>query len=116
MPDQVPPAASSRCRPGIRISSVASGWQDFVADGRGAISADGRTITPLRWSTPLRDYAQVGPARVATKAEVNWHPDSGAWTYGEFALTSLAYNVVNRGRPVDQEAHRPMIGHRSETR
>jgi len=32
---------------------------DFVADGRGAISADGRTITPLRWSTPLRDYAQV---------------------------------------------------------
>lgn len=89
---------------------------DFVADGRGAISADGRTITPLRWSTPLRDYAQVGPARVATKAEVNWHPDSGAWTFGKFALTSLAYNVVNRGRPADQEAHRPMIGHRSETR
>jgi hypothetical protein len=32
---------------------------DFVADGRGAISPDGRTITPLRWSTPLRDYAHV---------------------------------------------------------
>jgi len=69
---------------------------DFVADGRGSMSPDGVTLTPLRWSTPLHDYAQVGPARVATKAEARWHPDSGAWTYGEFELTSLAYNVANR--------------------
>ena len=69
---------------------------DFVADGRGGLSADGRTITPIRWSTPLRDYAQIGPARVATKAEVIWHPASGAWAYGEFELVSLAYNVANR--------------------
>lgn len=89
---------------------------DFVADGRGAISPDGHTITPLRWSTPLRGYAQVGPARVATKAEVRWHPDSGAWTYGEFALTSLAYNVANRRQPAEQGADRPLIGHRSRTR
>ena len=71
---------------------------DFVADGRGTVSPDGHTVTPLRWSTPLRGYAQVGPARVATKAEVRWHPDSGDWTYGEFELTSLAYNVARRGR------------------
>lgn len=76
---------------------------DFVADGRGATSPDGRTITPLRWSTPLHAYAQVGPARVATKAEVKWHPASGAWTYGEFELTSLAYNVASRSRPVEQQ-------------
>ncbi|MDQ2709770.1 MAG: hypothetical protein M3Z25_20025 [Actinomycetota bacterium] len=73
---------------------------DFVADGRSAMSADGRSLTPLRWSTPLRDYAQLGPARVATKAEVKWHPQSGAWTYGEFELTSLAYNVADTGTPV----------------
>jgi hypothetical protein len=76
---------------------------DFVADGRGGMSPDGHTLTPMRWSTPLRDYAQVGPARVATKAEVRWHPDSGTWDYGEFELTSLVYNVANRrpstGRP-----------------
>ena len=41
-------------------------------------------------------YAQVGPARVATKTVVKWHPDSGAWTYGAFALTSLAYYEANR--------------------
>lgn len=76
---------------------------DFVADGRGAMSADGRTITPLRWSTPLRDYAQVGPARVATRADVTWHPESGAWTYGEFVLTSLAYNIATRRRATDRK-------------
>ncbi|AZI58936.1 hypothetical protein EH165_13095 [Nakamurella antarctica] len=50
---------------------------DFVADGRGAMSSDGTTITPMRWTTPMHDYAEVGQARVATKAEVRWHPESG---------------------------------------
>ncbi len=67
---------------------------DFVSDDRNATSTDGRSCTPLRWSTPLRDYAEVGPARVPTRAEVRWHPDAGAWTYGEFELTSLAYDVA----------------------
>lgn len=74
---------------------------DFVADGRGGLSSDGQTLTPMRWSTPLRDYAQVGPVQVATRAEVIWHPASGAWTYGEFELTSLAYNVLNRRSSAD---------------
>lgn len=69
---------------------------DFVTDDRAAGSSDGRTFTRMRWTTPVRDYARVGPARVPTKAETRWHPDSGAWTYGEFELTSLAYNVARR--------------------
>ncbi|MET3808319.1 putative membrane protein YphA (DoxX/SURF4 family) [Nakamurella sp. UYEF19] len=89
---------------------------DFVADGRGAMSADGRSITPLRWSTPLRDYAQVGPARVATRAAVNWQPDSGTWTYGEFELLSLAYNVARRNRATPERRDRPKIGHSNQTR
>jgi membrane protease YdiL (CAAX protease family) len=87
---------------------------DFVADGRGAVSADGRTVTPMRWSTPVRDYAQVGPARVATKAEVMWHPESGDWTYGEFELTSLAYNVARRSRAVGRPAGHPYEGSQKE--
>lgn len=66
---------------------------DFGSDDRSIGSPDGRTMTRMRWTTPVRSYAQVGPARVATKADVLWHPDSGAWSYGEFELTSLAYNV-----------------------
>jgi hypothetical protein len=66
---------------------------DFSSEDRLAGSPDGRTYARLRWSTPLRDYAQVGPARVATRGEAVWHPASGAYAYGEFELTSLAYNV-----------------------
>lgn len=70
---------------------------DFVSDDRSATSTDGRNFTPLRWSTPLREYAQVGPARVPTRTDVRWQPDSGDWTYGEFELTSLTYNTAPRG-------------------
>ncbi len=66
---------------------------DFVSDDRTALSPDGLQYLPMRWTTPAHDYADVGPARVATRAETTWHPESGAWTYGEFRLDSLAYNV-----------------------
>jgi hypothetical protein len=66
---------------------------DFGSDDRAAGSSDGRTFTPMRWTTPARDYTQVGPVRVATRAETLWHPTTGAWSYGEFELTSLHYNV-----------------------
>ncbi|MBK9797900.1 MAG: hypothetical protein IPP58_15740 [Holophagaceae bacterium] len=67
---------------------------DFVSDDRSAGSPDGSTFTRMRWTTPLSNYAKVGPARVATRGETVWHSASGAWTYGEFDLVSLAYNVV----------------------
>jgi len=66
---------------------------DFVSDDRTAISPGGREYIPMRWTTPAHDYADVGPARVATRAEVRWNSGDGPWTYGEFALGSLAYNV-----------------------
>ena len=79
---------------------------DFASDDRAASSPDGRIFTPQRWTTPVCDYAAVGPARVPTKAETRWHPDSGAWTYGEFALTSLAYNMAHRN-PADRRTVQP---------
>jgi len=67
---------------------------DFASDDRSSGSPDGGTFTRVRWTTPLSNYAEVGPARVATRGETLWHPASGAWTYGEFDLVSLAYNEV----------------------
>jgi len=66
---------------------------DFASDDRSAGSPDGTTFTRMRWTTPMRDYAQVGPARVATRGDAVWHPASGAYAYGEFELISLAYNL-----------------------
>ena len=67
---------------------------DFSSEDRLAGSPDGRTFTPLRWTTPLRNYAQMGPVRVATHGEAVWHPASGPYAYGEFELRSLAYNLA----------------------
>lgn len=66
---------------------------DFASDDRNP-SPDGSTVAPTRWTTPLRDYGQVGAARLPRKAETRWHPSSGAWTYGEFELRSVVYNGV----------------------
>jgi hypothetical protein len=86
---------------------------DFISDDRAAGSADGRTFTRLRWTTPVHDYARVGPARVPTRAETKWHPDTGAWTYGEFELTSLIYNVAPRQAAIDRPAPTVEIGPRA---
>lgn len=63
---------------------------DFSSDDR---NPDPRGLAPpTRWTTPARDYGQVGPARVLRHAETHWHPRSGEWSYGEFALQTLTYN------------------------
>jgi hypothetical protein len=64
---------------------------DFESEDRSA-DPDGQS-GPQRWTTPVSAYARVGPARVAQTAEVRWHPATGAWTYGEFTLTDLAWNT-----------------------
>jgi hypothetical protein len=68
---------------------------DFLSDDRLSLAPDGTTLTPMRWSTPVGGYAQMGPARVATHGEAVWHAGAGAYAYGEFELGSLAYNVEN---------------------
>jgi len=70
---------------------------DFSSDDRNP-APDGSTAGPTRWTTPVRDYRRIGPARVFRTAEARWHPATGAWTYGEFTLASLAYNVGPRRR------------------
>jgi hypothetical protein len=67
---------------------------DFDSDDRIAVSADGRSMTSARWSTPISDYIEFAGVRVPHRAQVRWHPQAGSWTYGEFELTSLACNVT----------------------
>jgi hypothetical protein len=71
---------------------------DFVSDDRLRSSADGARFTPTRWSTPTGTYRTFGNRRVGTKGEARWHapmPD-GPFTYLEFELTAIAYNVRSR--------------------
>mgnify|MGYP000145872052 CR=1 FL=1 len=66
---------------------------NFVADGRGAASADGKSFTAMRWSTPLRDYRTFGSHRVMSRGEGVWHAPTGNYAYLRFELDAIEYNV-----------------------
>jgi hypothetical protein len=66
---------------------------NFISDDRLAASADGRTMTPMRWSTPLSDYRAFGLHRLASRGEGRWHAPDGEYVYLDLVLDDIAYNV-----------------------
>lgn len=64
---------------------------DFISEDRFQ-SADGRTHTPYRWSTPVGKYRDFGGRRVFTEGEALWHPPEGGFSYGKFVLQKIEYN------------------------
>lgn len=67
---------------------------DFVSDDRLAGSPDGKSFTPMRWSTPLRDYATFGSHYLSGYGAGRWHPkDAPAYDYIQISLKSIRYNV-----------------------
>lgn len=68
---------------------------DFVSDDRLAGSADGRTFTRMRWTTPLGPYRSFGPHTLAGGGAGRWHPASGeAYDYIQMAFGDIRYNVA----------------------
>ncbi len=55
-------------------------------------SADGKVFRQLPWTTPLSEYRDFGPARVAARGDAVWEEPGGAFVYGRFELVELAYN------------------------
>ena len=72
---------------------------NFFSDDRVAISADGRTSTPQRWSTPICDYRDVGPRRVGTTGEGRWSAPGGEYAYVEYNLDRITYNDTHVPSP-----------------
>ncbi len=72
---------------------------DFVSDDRSAASADGKTFTPRRWSTPLGKHRNSGGKRVMTSGEGVWHapPPEGTFTYLELHVDTIMDNEGNAG-------------------
>lgn len=66
---------------------------DFVADGRGAVSANGKTFVEMRWSTPLSNYRDFATHRLMSHGEGVWHAAAGNYSYLQFELDHIAYNV-----------------------
>lgn len=72
---------------------------DFVSDDRLRASPEGRTFTPQRWSTPVRDYRTLDSRRVATYGEAHWHaPDrEGEFAYIEVRVDEISYDATTGG-------------------
>jgi hypothetical protein len=46
----------------------------------------------MRFSTPVKDYRDIGPLRLTSYGEARWLPD-GEFTYGEFQMLAVATNL-----------------------
>jgi hypothetical protein len=64
----------------------------FLSNDRTQESASGSRSFP--WSTPISDYRVVDGIRVGAHGDANWIEPSGEWTYGQFDVQSIAYNVT----------------------
>jgi hypothetical protein len=65
----------------------------FIPDDRSRSSPDGKRFTRLRFSTPVRDYRDFGPVRLAAHGDARWMLPEGEFVYGEFDLQEVTYNV-----------------------
>lgn len=64
---------------------------DFVSDDRLRASSDGKSFTPMRWTTPLREIRAFGDVRLAAHGDARWEDPAGGFAYGEFDLQTLEY-------------------------
>jgi hypothetical protein len=69
---------------------------DFVSDDRFQASPDGRTLKPLRWSTPIRGYRPYGAVRLPSGGEGRWHDTEGEYAYIELTIDDVRYNLQPR--------------------
>jgi hypothetical protein len=63
----------------------------FVSPDR--YQSDGKTNRLLPWSTPIGEYRDFGAARLAGYGEARWREPAGEWTYGQFWLDQITYDV-----------------------
>ncbi|WP_240778009.1 DUF6544 family protein [Nonomuraea basaltis] len=68
---------------------------DFISDDRLRASADGKTFTRQRWSTPIRAFRHLHGRRAAVTGEARWHAPApeGRFSYVEFHVDDIAYNT-----------------------
>ncbi len=75
---------------------------DFISDDRLRSSADGKSFTPMRWSTPLTGYREVRGRRLSTVGSAVWHAPEpeGTFAYLEFLLDDLSTQDTRHARPI----------------
>lgn len=75
------------------ISVDADGYvADFASEDRYQSDEHGHHL--VRWSTPMRDYKDFGAWQLPAYGEARWGDVGAEWTYAEFRLQSVTFNVA----------------------
>jgi hypothetical protein len=69
---------------------------NFWSDDRPALAADGVTLQPQRWSTPVGAYRSQGPYRLASRGEARYAAPSGEYAYAEFEDIEVTVDAAAR--------------------
>jgi len=80
----------------VLVFDDAGALVDFWSDDRPALSEDGRSTVPQRWSTPLRAYQPMGPLRLATRGEGRYAPAAGSYAYLELEVLEVITEPIAR--------------------
>jgi hypothetical protein len=62
---------------------------NFISDDRYAID----DMKQYRFSTPVKQYAQINGMNIWKYGETIWHYPDGEFVYGKFTMKSIEYNV-----------------------
>ncbi len=82
---------------------------DFVSPDRSRSSSDGTSFTAQTWSTPLSAHRDLHGRRVLAVGEGRWDAPlpEGPFTYLEFRLDDIRYNVRDLDGGTPPMAHKP---------
>jgi len=69
---------------------------NFWSDDRFQLSAAGKTMKRVRWSTPLGAYRSFGEVRLPSGGEARWHEAGADYAYIELTIDEVDYNVRSR--------------------
>ncbi len=64
---------------------------NFISNDRYQ-SIDGKTYLNYRWSTPVRNYQDMGGRKIISYGEAIWLTPEGEFLYAKFDLVEIAYN------------------------
>ena len=66
---------------------------NFWSDDRRQLGADGTTLRPVRWSTPVGHPRTFGAVRLGSRGEGRWYEPAGDYAYIEIEVDDVQYNV-----------------------
>jgi hypothetical protein len=65
---------------------------NFISHDR--FQSDGKVSQRFRWSTPVTGYRDSDGYHRVSSAEAQWEEPSGLWTYAQFSIERIEYDVL----------------------